>query len=1085
MSSKDSKTNFASLRNRILEQNGKQYWRSVEEFVDAPEFEEFVKREYPTHAETWDNSLSRRNFIKIMGASLALAGLSGCVIQPAEKIVPYVRDNEEIIPGKSLFYATSMTLGGVAVGLLARSYEGRPVKIEGNPEHPGSLGATHAFAQAALLNMYDPDRSQQILSRGTPSSWQNFVTDLRGMIEENRANGGAGIRFLTETITSPTLIAQFRQISSELPNARWYQYEPINNDNAMAGAQMALGAPVHTVYRFDAADRILSLDDDFLSDFNVRYAKDYSRKRFFHYNEKRDINRMYMVETTLSITGAKADHRMAVKPSQMPAIAQAIAAALGVGGANPEGITEEMRRWIEPMARDLLANQGRSLVTVGKNQPPIVHALAHAMNGALGSVGTTVTYTDPLHANPEMLQVDGLRQLISEIDAGAVRMLVILGGNPVFNTPADLKLNRERMDKIPYRAHLSQYVDETSELCHWHISEKHFLETWSDSRAYDGTVTLTQPLIQPLYNSRSIHEVVQLFLRENFERNDLDIIKDFWQAQGFANAARATAAQPTGGGATTTPQTQQNQAQQNQNQAQTQTQATQTTGGNQNFEDQWRRVVHDGFVANSAAPARIASANAGFLAQPQPAPVAGELEISFRVDPSVYDGRFANNGWLQELPKPLSKTTWDNVAFVSPRTAQRLQLNQNRKYNEMTGAEEGTSFINTKGGNLFSDLVTLSYQGAQIEKAVPVWIMPGQPDDVVTIFTGYGRSRAGRIGTGLGYNAYEVRRTDALWYGVGGLNKTGEQATIASTQTHFNMEGRDILRVYNVEEFVKNPDVGHQHEEYGKSMYPGFQYNGNKWGMTIDLNSCVGCNACVVACQAENNIPVVGKEQVERSREMHWLRIDAYFSGNDLNAPTELSFQPMLCQQCEQAPCEPVCPVHATVHSAEGLNDMVYNRCVGTRYCSNNCPYKVRRFNFLLYQDWNTPQYKLMRNPEVTIRSRGVMEKCTYCTQRISIARIEAEKDKRNIRDGEIVTACQAACPTDAIIFGDMNDPNSRVTKLKTDKRNYIVLNELNTQPRTTYLASLKNQSAEMPDFIQRDTQKTPQQETKDATSGH
>jgi MoCo/4Fe-4S cofactor protein with predicted Tat translocation signal len=1089
MPSKDSKTNFALLRDRILKQNGKEYWRSVEEFVDAPEFEEFVKQEYPQHAEEWEDGLSRRNFIKIMGASLALAGLSGCVIQPSEKIVPYVRQPEEIIPGKPLFYATAMTLGGVAMGLLAKSNEGRPTKIEGNPNHPGSLGATDVLAQASLLNMYDPDRSQEVLYRGSPTSWEAFVKTLRGTIEENRADGGAGIRFLTETVTSPTLIAQFKQILAELPNARWYQYEPLNKDNAAAGAKMAFGSPVRTIYKFDQADRILSLDDDFLADFNVRYAKDYAKKRTFN-EAKKEINRLYMVETTYSLTGAKSDHRIGVKPSQMTEIAKAIAAALGVAGAT--STYTENAQWIQALARDLQATRGRSIVTVGDNQPAMVHALGHAMNAALGNVGTTVTYTEPFEAFPDVLQIDQLRQLVGEIDRGAVKMLVMVGGNPVYKTPVDLKLNKERLDKVPLRVHLGQYVDETAEICHWHIHEKHYLETWSDARAYDGTVTIVQPLIQPLYDSKSAHELVQLFTRENFDKKDLDIVKEFWQKQGFSSSPTVAATVPinsnTNNAAPASPNIQANPpvaATPSTTPAQ-----TQSASAANNFDDMWRKAVHDGVLPNSAAAAKTVSVNGAFMSQPQAlAANNGGLEISIRRDSSVYDGRFTNNGWLQELPRPITKTTWDNIALISPNTAARLGLNQTgREYDEKTGAGQGTSFINTKGGNLFSDLVTLKYQGGEISKPVPVWIQPGHPDDVVTITLGFGRTRAGRVGNGIGYNAYEVQRSDAMYFGTGEIPKRNETTEIAATQTHFSLNSKDrandIMRVYDVEEFVKDPTVGHQHEEYAKSMYPGYQYNGNKWGMAVDLNNCVGCNACVIACQAENNIPVVGKEQVARSREMHWMRIDAYYSGDNLNNPNELSFQPMLCQHCEQAPCEPVCPVHATVHSAEGLNDMVYNRCVGTRYCSNNCPYKVRRFNFLLYQDWNTPQYKLMRNPEVTVRSRGVMEKCTYCTQRIASARIEAEKDGRNIRDGEIMTACQSVCPTDAIVFGDLNDPNSQVAKLKSDHRNYVVLNLLNTQPRTTYLASLKNQNREMPDYSERNKKENRREEAMDAAGG-
>lgn len=1028
MPSKDSKTNFALLRNRILSQGGKNYWRSVEEFVDAPEFAEFVSREYPQHAEEWSDSFSRRNFIKIMGASLALAGLSGCVIQPAEKIVPYVKAPEEMVPGKPLYYATAMTLGGVATGLLGCTNEGRPTKIEGNPEHVGSEGATHVYAQAEILSMYDPDRSQKVMFRGEPRTWQTFVGEFRGHIEDSRQNGGAGIRFLTETVTSPTLIAQFRQIASELPNSKWYQYEPVNKDNANAGAKLAFGAPVNTVYNFERAERILTLDADIFGGTNVRYMRDFAKGRnVVRHSEKegeasRPMNRLYAIETTFSLTGAKADHQLGVKPSEFTEVVKAVAKALGVGGAN----STYSNPWINEMAKDLAANRGKSLVVAGDNQPPVVHALAHAINGALGNVGQTVTYTEPLSAFAEVSQIDSLRELVKEIDAGTVKMLVILGGNPAYTTPSDLRLNKDRLDKVPMRLHLSQSFDETSEICHWHINAKHFLEMWSDTRAFDGTVTITQPLIQPLYDGKSAHEIVQLFARENYEKRELDIIKDNWKVAGSPLA----------------------------------------TG---DFEKNWRKVVHDGFVANTALPARTVTANTAFLSQPTPAMTgSGNLEFAIQTDPGVYDGRYTNNGWLQELPNPITKITWENVALVSPKTASELQLNQGADGG--AGGVEGTAFINTKGGNLFSDLVEVTYQDGKITKKVPVWVQPGQPDGVVTLFLGYGRTRAGRVGTGLGYNAYDVVRSDATWFGKGGLVKANETTTVASTQTHFNIEGREkeILRTFEYESWEKEAKETHQHDEYEKSMFPRYDYetNQNKWGMAIDLNSCVGCNACVIACQSENNIPVVGKEQVERSREMHWMRIDAYFEGNDINTPDSLNFQPMLCQQCELAPCELVCPVHATVHSAEGLNDMVYNRCIGTRYCSNNCPYKVRRFNFTLYQDWDTPQYKLMRNPEVTIRSRGVMEKCTYCTQRIAAARIEAQKDgAREVRDGEVLTACQAACPTDAIVFGNLNDKNSRVAKLHNDHRTYNVLNSLNTQPRTKYLASIRNQNKSMPDY--------------------
>jgi MoCo/4Fe-4S cofactor protein with predicted Tat translocation signal len=1010
MASKDSKLNFAQLRERILSQGGKNYWRSVEEFAETPEFEDFVKGEFPLEAENWDNSVSRRNFIKVMGASLALAGLSGCVIQPPEKVVPYVKQAEEYIPGKALYYATAMTHGGTATGLLARSNDFRPTKLEGNPSHPQSLGATDVLTQAALLGMYDPDRSQEITYRGEPKTWGEFVKTVRASLDENRKDGGAGIRFLTETITSPTVIAQFKQISAELPNAKWFQYDPLNRDNATAGAKMAFGSAANTVYNFDKAERILSLDSDFLSGFNVRQIKDFTKGRTI---SEEKMNRLYAVETTITITGAKADHRLAVKPSQVVEIAKAVAKAVGVGGAN----STYSNKWVDEMAKDLVAHQGKSLVIVGDNQPPFVHAIAHVINSTLKNVGTTVTYTEPLNANAETLQIDGLKELIKTIDGGAVKMLVVLGGNPFYNTPSDLRLNADRMKSIPLVVRLGQHADETSEWSHWHVSEKHFLETWSDTRAFDGTVAFTQPLTKSLYDGRSISEIVQLFAKENSEKPELDILKDYWKANGLAD------------------------------------------------EKSWRKAVHDGVVPNTLAAAKTVSVNADFIGQPETKSAnSGSLEISILPDPCVYDGRFANNGWLQELPNPINKITWENVALVSPKTAEKLGVNQGRDSNEGAGGTQGTAFINTKGGNLFSDLVKVSYQGGEIGKDVPVWIQPGQPDDVVTIYLGYGRT-FGRVAKDLGYNAYDVRKSDALYFGSGDIKKTGSTTTVASTQTHFNMEGRDILRVYEAEGLEETLKETKQDDLYDKSMYERFSYDGHKWGMNIDLNSCVGCNACVLACQSENNIPVVGKAQIERSREMQWMRIDAYYNGDDMNNPDGLNFQPMLCQQCEQAPCEVVCPVHATVHSAEGLNDMVYNRCVGTRYCSNNCPYKVRRFNFLLYQDWNTPQYKLMRNPEVSVRSRGVMEKCTYCTQRIAAARIVSERDNTPIADGSIQTACQTVCPTDAIVFGDLNDKTSRVAKLREDKRNYNVLNDLNTQPRTTYLAGVRNTNKAMPDY--------------------
>ena len=1082
MSSTEIKPSFAALRDSILAKNGKQYWRSLEEHADTPEFREFISQEYPHEIEEWDSGLSRRNFVKVMGASLALAGLSGCVIQPPEKIVPYVQDPVGQLPGKALFLATAMSLSGVATGLLAKAYDGRPVKLEGNVDHPGSRGATDVYAQASILGMYDPDRSQQITFRGAPKSWESFVSTFRAAIEENRKDGGAGVRFLAETVNSPTLIDQFKKITAELPNAKFVQYEPVNQDNVLAGAKLAFGSPAQPVYKFDKAERILSLDADIFSGFNVAYIKDFAKGRALD-EETKKTNRLYSIESSVSLTGAKADHRLAIKPSQMAEVAKAIAKAVGVAGAN--STYTENAAWIAGLSKDLMEHKGKSLVVAGDSQPAIVHAIAHAINGALGNAGQTVTYIEPTAPGSEKLQIEQLKELVADIDAGKVKALIILGGNPVYNTPSDVKLSAERLQavaKAGLTVHLGQHFDETAEQCLWHVHEKHYLESWSDARAFDGTVTIVQPLVTPLYDGKNAHELVQLCMKEGFDKKDYDIVKAYWQATNITAAAAPAKAEVKEEPKKEEPKTEAKVAAPvvvEKKEApkapvaapSTPAAAPAAPAGAKTFEDNWRKAVHDGVVANTASPAKAVTATTAFLSTPEAKPASsGSIEFNIIPDPCVYDGRFTNNGWLQELPNPLNKITWDNVALVSPKTAEKLGVNKGNDKREYVGGEQGTSFINTKGGNQFADLVKVKYQGAEIKKPVAVWITPGQPDDVVTLTMGYGRTRAGKVGTGLGYSVFDVRRSDAMDHGFGEITKTGETTDIASTQIHFNMEGRDLLRSWDVNHLEEEIEGGHQPDYANMSMYPAEDhqkvYNENtKWGMSIDLNSCVGCNACVVACQSENNIPVVGKEQVNRSREMHWLRVDAYYAGGDISNPEGPYFQPVLCMQCELAPCEVVCPVHATVHSAEGLNDMVYNRCVGTRYCSNNCPYKVRRFNFLLYQDWNTPQYKLMRNPEVSIRSRGVMEKCTYCTQRISIGRIEAEKAGRKIKDGDVMTACQSACPTNAIVFGDMHDPESAVSKAKKDERDYVLLNELNTQPRTTYAAALKNQNKDMPDY--------------------
>ena len=1090
--SNDRHINFKLLRDRILRSeragvadglargdqppataggSDKTYWRHLDELADSPVFEEFVRREFPHAAEEWNNPVERRTFLKLMGASLALAGLSGCVIQPPEKVIPYVKQPEEEVPGKGLFFATAYSLGGIATPLLVRSNEGRPTKVEGNPDHPSNPGATATdiFSQASILGLYDPDRSQTPLYRGETRPWTQFVAEIRSAIEKEndglKAKRGAGLRFLTETITSPSLAAQMKQILTDFPEAKWHQYEPVNRDNARAGAIMALGQDVNTTYDFSKADRILSLGADFLNGYpgNLRYARDYAARRR---NVAQAVNvrpeemsRLYVIESTPTITGSNADHRFSVKPSQMGECARFVAASVGVktglfGEEENIGLPWETANSI---ARDLQAHKGASIVIPGRFASPAIHALAQAMNDVLGNVGKTVFYSDPIEAN-SVDQTQSLRELVTDIDGGRVDTLIIIGGNPAYSTPVDLRLDLNRLNKVKLRAHLNLYNNETSEICHWHIPMTHYLESWGDARAYDGAATIVQPLIAPLYEGKTAYEVLALF-SDNYDQKPYEIVRAYWLAQSGTRGQGSGAGQSNAASPPAVP----------------------SSAPSADPESWWRKCLHDGFVPNTALPAKTVSLKPDWASAlsstptPQP-PTPNSFELIFRPDPSIYDGRFTNNGWLQELPKPLTKITWDNVALVSPNTAKKMGcLPQNH--------EEGQ-----RGREAYTDTIKLSLRDRTITQQLPVWVLPGQPDDVITIHLGYGRTKSGRVGTqyvtdpdgplpGGGFNAYGIRFSDSPWVGAGAsVTKTGERYVIASTQAHFLMTDptgvkRDVLRESTIDEYQREKErllderKDQEKENRELSLYPDFDYkdqgNGYAWGMSIDLNGCVGCNACVLACQAENNIPVVGKEQVVRSREMHWIRIDAYYKGDE-NKSEGPFFQPVPCMHCENAPCEPVCPVHATVHSAEGLNDMVYNRCVGTKYCSNNCPYKVRRFNFFLYQDWDTPTYQLMRNPDVSVRSRGVMEKCTYCVQRIQAAKIQSEIEGRPVRDGEIVTACQQVCPTEAIVFGNINDPNSKVSKLKALERDYSPLGELNTRPRTTYMTALRNPNPEI-----------------------
>jgi MoCo/4Fe-4S cofactor protein with predicted Tat translocation signal len=1016
---------LVAARAKLADAGAPRLWQSLEQLSGTAQSQEFRDYEFPPSAGKGNDEINRRDVLKLMAASAALTGLSACTKLPTEKIVPYVRPPEEILPGRPLFYATSLFQAGVATGVLVESHTGRPTKIEGNPEHPGSLGSSDIFNQASILNFWDPDRSQSVIFDGRVSTWSDFAAEMKNARTRLAPSKGAGMRILTKTITSPALGAQIKSLLAQFPEAKWHQYEVCGGDSVREGARLAFGRPVNTVYRFDQADVVVSLDADFLTcgAGHVRYAREFASRRDLSAGPASKLNRLYVAESMPTATGAVSDHRLPLRSADIDDLARQLAAAAGVAVPPSANASSKIpAAWVGAVSRDLAAHRGSSIVVAGEHQPPFVHALAHAMNAALGNVGKTVVYTESIEANP-VNQLESLRDLVDELNAGQVEFLVILGGNPVYDAPVDFDF-ATALQNAKTRVHSGLYNDETAELCHWHAPAAHSLESWSDGRAYDGTVGIVQPLIAPLYDGHSAHEVIALFTGDS-EKSGHDLVRGYWQSQRSEK--------------------------------------------DKAFEALWETSLHDGLIAGTALPTVSVTPHADFVTLGHSQAAGGDssaIEIVFRPDPSIGDGEFSNNSWLQELPKPVTRLTWDNAAMVSPGTAQQL--------NVTTG-----------------DYVTLTLVDGTTGRVISggIYIVPGHADNSVTLHLGFGRVRGGSVASGPpspGFNTYLLRASSAPWIARGvQIAKTGKKYEFASTQQQYNIDlnghpveeesaaalghgedhGRDLVRIATMEEFRKDPSFAkNADEEKTKDLtiYPGYKYEGYAWGMSIDLNRCVGCNACVVACQSENNIAVVGKDQVARGRAMHWIRIDTYFRGNIENP--EMYYEPLPCMQCENAPCEYVCPVGATTHNAEGLNDMTYNRCVGTRYCSNNCPYKVRRFNFYLYSDYKTPSLYGMRNPNVTVRSRGVMEKCTYCVQRINAAKIRSEEENRLIRDGEIITACQSACPSEAIVFGDINDPNSKVAKLKAQTRDYGLLEDLNTRPRTTYLARVRNPNPEIHD---------------------
>ncbi len=1005
---------LASVRAGLEKDGNKRFWKSLDELADTEEYQRLARQEFPKNppVKPEQSGISRRNVLKLMAASAGLAGLTACTKLPIEHIAPYVRPAEEFVPGHPLFYATSMPRPeGGALGLLVKSNMGRPTKVEGNPDHPGSLGSTDVFGQGSVLDFWDPDRAQAILHDGAIANYSEFLELLSQLRNIYVTQKGAGFRILTETVTSPTLGSQLKALLADFPEAKWYQYTPVNRSAEREGIRAIYGQYQSVYYTFDKADVIVSIDSDFLCSGRggVRYARDFADKRRIT-DTHSTMNRLYVVDSMATITGGSADHRIPLKPSQIEGFARALASALGVQGvaSGVQAPSEAPPDWIPAIVHDLQQHRGASIIIAGEQQPPVVHALAHAMNAALGNAGSTVIYTDPIEAQP-VNEMDSIRELVGEMNAGKVDTLLIIGGNPVYNAPVDLAFEKA-LNQVKLRIRLGIYNDETSYQCHWFVPQTHFLESWSDERAHDGTASIVQPLIAPLYENRSPHEVLGALLGDP-GRTPHQWIRSYWSDQKLATPVE--------------------------------------------YETFWETSLEKGVIAGTALPPRALKVKgdlSSVLGQASATSTPGAMEISFRPDPTIWDGAYTNNSWLQELPKPLTTMTWDNAAYISVKTAEKLGVTND-------------------------DVVELSYKGRKLR--MPVWVLAGHADDSITVTFGYGRSRAGRVGNGTGFNAYSIWTSDKPGFGpISKPSKTGDRYLLVTMQRHdiVNKDGhkeefesenafdRDLVRVASLDEFRSKPDFAADPPEettQAPNLYPKYDYStGYQWGMSIDLNSCVGCNSCVIACYAENNIAVVGKEQVNDGRIMQWIRVDTYWRGSLENPETYHVVMP--CMHCENAPCEYVCPVGATMHSPEGLNLMIYNRCVGTRYCTNNCPYKVRRFNFELYSDWHTPSLYGVRNPDVTVRSRGVMEKCTYCVQRIKEAEIRTQVENRKIQDGEVITACQQACPTQAIVFGNINDPNSKVANLKAQSRKYVLLAELNVRPRTSYLARLRNPNPEI-----------------------
>jgi MoCo/4Fe-4S cofactor protein with predicted Tat translocation signal len=962
---------------------GRNYWRSLEELAETPQFATIVEREAPRFSEML-GALDRRRFLQLMAASMALGGLTACGPEPdPRQLLPYVEQPPGIVPGGARHYATATTCDGYATGVLVAHQMARPIKVEGNPDHPASLGAANAIMQATILGLYDPRRAQSIVGRGQIDTWESFVTVIFERRGQLLARGGEGLRLLTGTLTSPSLAAQIATLQQQFPAMRWHQWEPLNRDNELAACEQAFGRPLGRVFDLASADVIFAVESDMISTIpgHLAYARQFAARRRPGETGGR-MSRVYAIESTPTLIGAKADHRLPLKPTEILDAMRYLAAAVGAGPEEWAQLQTKHAAWLKAASQDLMQHRGRALVHAGREQPVEIHLLAEAINRALGAFRGVVRLTEMVAVSPTSQQ-QSLRELITDMAAGKVDTLLMLETNPLYTAPADLDF-ATALKRVPLSVSLALYADETALASTWLIPATHEYEAWSDARAFDGTVTIQQPQARRLYGGHSAQEVLAV-LQANTSPDDYALVREYWQRE----------AQQQGRG---------------------------------DFEQFWHETLRVGVLKDSAAPAVTATARPDLAARlPTPAAEAGEgITLLFRPDEGVWDGRYADNAWLLEMPRPFTRLTWDNAALIAPATAARLGIKS-------------------------EDVLTIAANGQSVR--APFFILPGQAADCITLPLGFGR-RAGGLGVDVGFDAYRLRGVGTPWLvRTATLGKTGDTLRLATVQGHDRVAGRDLIHEGTLAQLQENPHFLEQKASEA-SLYPAYSYPGHAWAMAIDLNSCIGCQACVVACQAENNIPTVGKELVLQQRAMHWLRIDRYYSGS-ADAP-DVAFEPMPCMHCENAPCEVVCPVHATVHDHEGLNLMVYNRCVGTRFCSNNCPYKVRRFNFFAYaMEADRPAESW--NPEVSVRSRGVMEKCTYCIQRIRTTKIDADREDRPVRDGEIVTACQQSCPTQAIVFGDRNDPESAVARRKASPLDYVLLEELNTRPRTSYAALIRN----------------------------